>query len=370
MNRLFLIFVLAAVIIVSSGSFAVSRAQDEIKNHPWYVYTRRDAADNAMRELIFMDMLTGEAQIVDTYGTRFTIAGQSVIYWDSRLNRVRVATPDGQVSDHPFIQAEGGAYRVDWVYAPDGKHVAWTQSFRDAAGQLSTVTRFALADGSSLREVLRDGPRGDGLRVLPVAFDSSLRRLFMDYHPDGLSDLTAFPQYAGLFALDLEQGSTAFLPGEPGSFTGAGFGAGFFVRLTLTEDQTGFDVRVENLDTGLSRDIEALRLRGYTQAGDILVSPNGRYAVYSLASISGFGSSRQEVNTVFVLIDLVSMEQTPLTDPITTFVRPTAWTEDNSAVIFTSPQLDGTWKVTLQERALEKIAEPTFRGMLQLNEEF
>jgi hypothetical protein len=343
-----------------------AQAQDDVRNHPWAVYTRRDAVDAALRELIFMDLLTGDLERTPVYGARFTVAGPAVVYWDTRLNRVRMATPDGAIEDHPFIQADDGAYRVDWVFAPDHKHVAWTLTFRDGGNRLTTVTRTAKTDGSDVREVLREGPRDDGLRVHPVAFDSGSTRLYMDYQPDGLSELTAFPQYAGLFTLDLATGTTAFLPDEPGNFTGAGFGAGFFLRLALNADQNGFDLRVYDLDRGQDWIIPSLRLRGYTQAGDLLVSPNGRYAVYALASITGFGTASQQVNTLFVLVDLITMEQQPLTEPITTFVRPAAWTEDNTAVIFTSPQLDGTWKVTLTDRTLKRIAEPTFRGTLQL----
>jgi hypothetical protein len=188
----------------------------------------------------------------------------------------------------------------------------------------------------------------------------------MDYQPDGLTDLTAFPQYAGLFALNLEDGTTDFLPDEPGDFTGAAFGAGYFIRLTLTDDGTAFDVRVFNLDKAYDASIAAERRSGFTQAGSIVIAPNGRYAVYALAEIAQMGTPEQRVRTVFMLIDLVTMTQQPLTEPITTFVRPTAWTEDNSAVIFTSPQQDGTWKITLQDRRLNKIAEPTYLGALQI----
>lgn len=357
---------LAALLPLAGVATAQAPDQDDVRNHPWAVYTRRDALDPSLRELIFMDLLTGDLVSTRVYGARFTVAGPAVVYWDTRQNRVRMATPDGEVVDHPFIQGDDNAYRVDWVFAPDHKHVAWTLTFRDDARRLTTVTRTAKTDGSDVREVLREGPRDDGLRVVPVAFDSSNTRLYMDYQPDGLSELTAFPQYAGLFTLDLQTGQPEFLPDEPGNFTGAGFGAGFFLRLALNADQNGFDLRVYDLDRGRDWIIPALQLRGYTQAGDLLVAPNGRYAVYALASITAFGTANQQVNTLFVLVDLITMQQSPLTDPITTFVRPAAWTEDNTAVIFTSPQIDGTWKVTLTDRTLKRIAEPTFRGTLQL----
>jgi hypothetical protein len=206
--------------------------------------------------------------------------------------------------------------------------------------------------------------RSDGLRVMPVAFDHTQTHLYLDFQPDGVSALTAYPQYAGLFELDLNSGKWQFLEGEPGNFTGAGFGGEFFLRLSLTGDLSGFDLNVYNLNTKIRRKIPALQLRGtFSQAGDIVISPDGKQAIYALSQINSFGTPQQSIRTVFVLVDLVNMTQTNLTE-ITTFVRPVAWTEDNSAIIFTSPQQTGTWKINLQGTRLEKIAEPTYLGTL------
>lgn len=364
-GRLALIAVLAVLVLVGGV-----RAQDAEPpafnpNHPWQVFTRTDLNDPGAQTLIFLNLSTGELVSLPTTGARFTLTADSVVYWDTRLNRVRIATPDGTIRDHPFIQPQDGAFRVDWVFARGGKSVAWTQTTRASDGSLTTVTRTAEADGSNARVVLTDGPRSDGLRAFPVALSPDETALFMDYQPDGIADLTAFQQYAGLFRVALDSGETAFLSGEPGDFTGAGFGAGYFLRLALTDDNTGFDLRVLNLDSGLERVVPAQRQRGYTQAGDILISPDGRYAVYTLAEITAFGSPRQTVNTQFMLVDLLNLTQETLTPPITTFVRPVMWTEDNSAVIFVSPQIDGTWKVSLAGGGLEKIAEPSLLGIIK-----
>jgi hypothetical protein len=258
------------------------------------------------------------------------------------------------------------ARRIDWVATRDGKRLAWTQTNADGGGQLSTITQVAYASGEDQRVILADGPRPDGLRAMPVAFNSSHMRLYMDYQPDGVTGLTAYPQYAGLFTLELneDQPMPQFLPGEPGNFTGAGFGAGYFLRLTLTSDLAAFNVRAYSLDSGLDWTIPALRLRGFTQAGDILVSPDGHYAVYALSQITRFGTPEQAIQTVFMLVDLTDMSQAELTDPITEFVRPAAWTEDDTAVIFTSPQRDGTWKISLNDQNLVKVAEATYLGVL------
>jgi len=110
--------------------------------------------------------------------------------------------------------------------------------------------------------------------------------------------------------------------------------------------------------------IPALRLTGYDTAGDVLIAPDGSRAVYALAQISSDATAATPIRSVFVLVDLVALTQDALTDPVATFVRPVEWTEDNSAIIFTSPTLDGTWKISLATGRLERIAEATYIGRL------
>ncbi|MCU0496380.1 MAG: hypothetical protein MUF87_03395 [Anaerolineae bacterium] len=352
---------LLALCLILGWCFSLN-AQDDVRNHPFYVFLQRDPS--GLRELLFMDALTGDLTMVETFGERFTIFGRSVLYYEPSTARVMLATPEGETRPHPFVQLSADATRIDWSVASDGKLLAWTETRGNLAAGLTTITRVANADGSDQREIFTE-TRTDGIRALPVAFDYSQTALFMDYQPDGVDALTAFPQYAGLFSLSLNGGEPNFLPGEPGDFTGAGFGGELFLRLELTDDLTGFDLHVYNLETGFDRVIPALRLRGaFSQAGDILISPDQRFAVYALAQIRGFGTSDQSVRTVFVLVDLERMTQRSLAE-ITTFVRPVAWTEDDSAIIFTSPQRDGTWKINLQDGRLEQIAEPTYLGLLQ-----
>jgi len=71
---------------------------------------------------------------------------------------------------------------------------------------------------------------------------------------------------------------------------------------------------------------------------------------------------------VFMLADLITMTQRPLTDPITTFVHPVRWTDENSAILFTSPQVNGTWKILLADGDLRKVANEKFIGLLTSDE--
>jgi hypothetical protein len=184
--------------------------------------------------LVFVDLNSGEQTRVEANGERFTVVGGSVMFFDARIRSVKLATPDGRIEEHPFMMLTGNETRIEWAVSADGKRIAWTKIEGAAPEAISTVTRVADIDGANARTVFRE-TRQDGVRVQPVAFSSDGSRLYMDYHPDGLDALVVFPHYAGLFALDLSaedpQASMAFLPGEPGDFTGAGFGAGVLSAL-------------------------------------------------------------------------------------------------------------------------------------------
>lgn len=328
----------------------------------WEVFLQSDVDGTESDRLTFIDVLTGESNSVDVNGERYTLAGDAVMFFDRFGGQVMLAEPDGDLRPHPFIQPGVDTRRIDWLIDQDAKHIAWTLT-SGTPQSLTTLTTIANLDGTDSRQVLTDGPR-DSIRALPVAFSDDQSTLYMDFQPEGVADFTPYPQFAGLFALQLETSEQTYLPGEPGCFCGAGFGNGLFLRLRVASDLSGFDLNVHNLAGEVTQTLPALTLNNYTQAGDIVLSPDGTRAIYAVAQIRDFGAPSQSVRTVFVLVDLSTMSQTPLTDPITTFVEPLAWTEDNSAIIFTSRQRDGTWKISLSDGSLDKVAEATYLGVL------
>jgi hypothetical protein len=316
--------------------------------------------------LQFIDIQTGEATSVGVNGERFTLFGRAVMYYDPTANRVMLATPDGRTRNHPFIQPLPSTRRIDWVVSPDGVLVAWTLTAAQADGQLVTRTQVAGIDGSNPQEVLVDEPR-PGIRALPVALSADHTTLYMDYQPDGIGDVLPFRQYAGLFALDLKSGEMTMLPGEPGCFCGAGFGAGLLLRLSLAENLSGFDVIVRTLGSETLERIPAVGRADYTQASGLILSSDSTQAIYALAQVLDFGGPNQFVSTVFVHVDLVEGVQTVLTPPVSSLLEPVAWTEDDSAVIVTSadPFVNGTWKIDLEAGRVNRLANANYLGILR-----
>jgi hypothetical protein len=343
--------------------------EDDPANHPRQVFLQRSVDITGIDRLIFVDTLTGDETEIEVYGERYTLVNHAVMFYDLARSRVMLASSDGLLREHPFIQPNIETRRVDWIISDDGSHIAWTLTNTDENGFLTTITTVATVDGDNARRVLTDGPYSDGFRALPLAFNNDMSTLYMDLHLDGLNERMPFNQYVRLFAVDLATGETQSLPGEDTQvcICGADVNAGLFVRLSLSVPQNGFNVYVYDLNGDVQHSIDALGLRGYTNAGDVLISSDGRYAVYALVQINNFGTPQQTTRTVFALVDLSTMTQAVLTSPITTIVRPVRWTEDNTAIIFTSPTQDGTWKIALNDGRLERIAAATFLGTLHNN---
>ncbi|QPC84850.1 hypothetical protein G4Y79_10905 [Phototrophicus methaneseepsis] len=350
---------LLSLLLLMTGVAAVQSETGGI----WDVFLQRGAGENGSDALIFVDGLTGNSQTVSVQGERYTPLRDGILFYDASQRRILIARPDQTVEPHPFIRMDAEARRIDWIVSEDGRAIAWTLTYGTPEA-ITTITSVITPEIPRPQLVLEDGPQV-GVRALPIAFNETHSLLYMDTYPDGLERYVAYKLYAGLFQLDLSTGETSPLPGEPGCFCGAGVRRDKFVRLGLSGDLSGFDVHYFDLTSGQDRHIDAIRLSNFTQAGDVLVTEDGTLAVYALSDVSDFGTPEQSIRTVFMLIDLLSMEQRPLTEPITTYVHPLLWTEDNSAILFTSTQRDGTWKVSLDTGELLKVAEATYLGSIQ-----
>lgn len=355
-----------AICLVILVGYAPTSAQDEARI-PYMVYVEHDQDQFGLDHLLFINMQTGNQTRLDIYGERYTPFGYEILYFDRQTNRMMLVHPDGTTREHPFVQMPADAYRIDWVVSARYEMVAWTVTWRDQLGQLATITYVANADGANLREVLREiDLANENLRALPIRFSQDLGTLYLDKHPDGINPYLFFRQYVALYALDLIDNTTQALPEEFGNcICGAAILNRQFLRLRLASDLNGFDLYLYDLNTGAKTLFPPLRLTGYNTGGDILISPDGNLAVYALASVTPRPNQDPLTETVFVLVNFDAETQTVLTQPIQTFIRPIAWTEDNSAILFTSPRENGTWKVTLSNGRLNRVAQTTFIGILQ-----
>lgn len=346
--------------------FSVSIQAQDIRYHTWEVYVQQDVTNEGADRLIFLDVLTGDVTSAQIFGERYTPFGDKILFFDAVNRSVMTVNTIGTVTAHPFIQL-GTARRVDWVFSAEQRLIAWTLTYDEADG-LRTVTQVASRDGMNQRVIFENGARSDGLRALPIAFSVDSDALIMDFHPDMISTFAPYTQYAGLFRLSLADSSITALPDDDTPcFCSATLRAGQLIRLSVTSDLSGFDVLFFELASGVQDTIDAISLNGFTQAGNILISPDGRRAVYAMSQVPNFSEAPDEVRTILISVNLDTMAQEQLSDPITRYLRPIRWTEDNTAILFTSPDRDGTWKINLDDGELTRVAEATFIGILNGN---
>lgn len=306
--------------------------------------------------LTLNNLLTGEQTRITVRGTQFSVVGREVLFFDEDSRRVQIASPNGELHEHPLIQPSASARRIDWIASPVASLMAWTVT-EGTPDALSTTTYAASFDGADARIVLHDGPRA-GIRAFPVAFSDDGATLYMDYQPDTIADLAPLRQYAALFALDLANGAASSLPGEPGCYCGGAIGSGKFLRLALAE--SGFDLRVTDLARDTNTIIPSLGLAEYTQAGSVLIAPSGAYAIYTLLQ----SAPGAEVRSLFVLADLINGTQRLLNPeaPETRILRPVEWLEDDQAVLLVDSATSGTWRLNVQNGALTQVASASFIG--------
>ncbi len=360
--------VLLAAAVVSIGVMT-ARAQDN-GNGSVEVYVMRTppgGVDGAAR-LFFIDAVTGETITADVSGDRFSIVGDYVLYQDPASQTVFRAWPDGRTEPHPFIQPAPETVRLDWVVSPNRQWIAWTLVDRVENDALQTVTTLTRADGTNPRVIMLDGPDAF-LQVVPLALTNE-GIFFFDRQPQGVGDYFFYPQYASIHRLDTdaEVPTPELLPFEPNCFCGAGLSADghYFARLERLSDDGGYDVRLWDLPAGV--DVEAPSLAvSYQTAGGVLVAPDGRRVVYSLANnltIDSVESGRERF--MLAVVDRDSGSQRPaLFNQFLVPLLPVAWTEDGSGVILTNPRQDGTWKLILETGEVRQVAGGTLVGVIR-----
>ena len=355
---------LASALLTLLPLSAQDTSLPDAEHSSWDVYVRQSIDEPVLTDLIFLNVLTGETVIVSIAGERFTLLEGGVLFLDTDEGKLKVATPDGTIRVQAFITALDSAYRVDWVLSDDGQFIAWTVTDKATDNSLSTRTMVADVKGTEIREILADGPRTD-IRVLPVAFSADNQDLIMDAHPDGLDEYLPYLHYAGLFAIDLDNGTLKTLPGESPCYCAAGFGDNILLRLPPSVVSGGVDVIVTDVDTGETRQIPALALEGFGLAGRAIVNDDESLAIYALSAVYRYGLSDEEIRTVFVLVNLESDRQSIVSNPLVGTARILEWTGDGSVVRFTNPGLGGTWKLNLSDLHVTQVASATFLGRVK-----
>ncbi|MCY4464562.1 MAG: hypothetical protein OXE46_03395 [Chloroflexi bacterium] len=330
----------------------------------WDVFLQRDPLHADSATLSFINLLSGEAIEVEAKGSQFTISTIGVVYLDSEDEAVKLAQTDGRIRKHPFIDFAPGDHRIDWVVSADGARIAWTIARQLDDESLTSTTWLADGDGDNLRELLVDRPRA-GIRLLPVAFRPQSEQLIMEVRATKGVEAGPYMLRTGLFVLDFaaDEVVSRQLPAEQDCYCAFGVGADVMLRLAQT-GAGGFAAEVFALESDQSGVVEALPVADYLYAGNLIVSRDGSIAMYSMSQVDDEAGADSEFRTVLARIDLIAARQEIISRPIPALVRPIAFSEGNSALLFTTASENGTWKLWMVDQTISKVADGVYLGRM------
>lgn len=313
--------------------------------------------------LYFVDARTGLSSVATVEGSQHTLLDTGVLFQDAFTGQPRLAAPDGQITTLAWIAPATQGVVVRWVVSTDRNHIAWSEVQSDGTNVISLVYA-ARSDGGDRKQVLRFSSTRR-LAALPVHLATDGRTLYYTRQllPEpGAYDL--FERAADLYALDVRTGESTHLPDEPLCECAVGFTADGrqYARLQTEDDGNGFLVRLRDQAVGKLTILNAVDDLLHTQAGYVVVSPNGNIVLY--ASARGTGSLRSERWTL-TLADRDAGTQTLLTGALTDGIRPLTFALDGKSVILIGITKPGTWKMALADRRLRPISAYNYLGSLR-----
>ncbi|MCY4062549.1 MAG: hypothetical protein OXG53_09305 [Chloroflexi bacterium] len=340
-------------------------AQPELPLHSWDVFTRQNAENATHTDVIFIDLLSGDQSTISATGERFALANTGVIFFDTVERQVKLGKADGVIRDHPFINLTDEASRVDWAVSDDKDWIVWSISRELEDGRLITATWLADVAGTEIRELLVYGPR-DGIQLRPIGFGGDESEIFMEAMALGGEGSGIYARRTGLFALALADDElvTRALPGDQTCFCAVGFGANLMLRLAPNRAANGLDVEIFALNTGEKQVIAALSRGNYSEGGNILISADGKQAVYALSQIRETAAERGEIQSVLVYVDIENGRQRIASSPIASPIRPLRFSERNRAALVAAEQIGETLKVEFEDGRLVTVADAIYLGQI------
>ena len=354
------------ILLLNLPSYSQDVIGADLQQHLWDVFTKRNAANPSLTDVIFVNLLSGDQSTLSAPGERFTLTNSGVIFFDNVERQVKLGKADGIIRDHPFIIVNSETHRVDWAVSADREWIVWTISRRVEDGQLITATWLADVAGAEVRELLVYGPRA-GIQLLPIAFGEDQREVFMEAHAFGDDGLSPYRRRTGLFSLVLSEDElvTRALPGDQSCFCAVGFGANRMLRLAPNRELGGLDVEIYRLDGGEPLVIPALSRGNYSEGGNILLSADGTQAVYALSQVGEGADEGTEIRTVLIHVDIENGRQRIVSSPMPGPIRPLSFGEENRAALIAIGQRDSTLKVDLEDGRLIEAAAAVYLGQIR-----
>jgi hypothetical protein len=301
--------------------------------------------------VFFVDARTGLSTVALTNGYSHAILGNGVIYRDKATGNVGLATPDGTITQHPFIVAND---YLTWITSPNREWIIWIEG-KLQAGSLITNLYIARADGANRLIALKISS-SKLLTVRPVAVSDDGSTILYARETEDPKAYRVYPAYTDVYRLTVATGTSERIPGEPRCACAAGFTADGRVIFRIEGNAQGYTAHF--IEPSRPSDVLVAPVASrFNQSGDVLLSAGGDLAIYVLAR----GTANREAYTI-VVADAIGKTQRILADGLQNRLRPVGI--DKDALILSGWEKDGTYKIPLAGGALTQISAYSYLGAI------
>jgi hypothetical protein len=346
-----------------------SRAQAPI---PIEVFAEHDRSA-AIARLFFANPISGLSTPVTIEGfarerlvaEAFTVTALGVMFINPADGRVSLATPDGRITQHPFIpQLEDGLESVEWILSPNGRRIVWVEVYLIEGGRVSIIFS-ADVTGENLTQL--PPPPATVIdaahRIRPLTVTNDGEFLFYDIAtpaaPRSLTDY--FDDYQNVYVYINSRRTHQRLPGEPGCLCAAGISGSGHQFLRLRSDGGSFSLHLWNLDSNSER-IANTVAPAFAQAGDFFVPEGLSIALYSQAQ--NLEDSDPSAQFALMRVDLVSGTQTMLLGPSSQRFRASAVVDNGAAIMISDVYGGATFKLDVFTSEMALVSEQIWLGTM------
>ncbi|HVO42385.1 MAG TPA: hypothetical protein VMT34_07170 [Aggregatilineales bacterium] len=313
--------------------------------------------------LFFVDARTGLSSIVITNGTQHTLLEKGVLFQELGTGAVKIAYADGTIVPFDAIPAPGENTRVQWVISPNRHWLLWVSSRTDNT-TLSSDLYITALDNPTPRLILHASST-KGIETLPLAVADDGQTAYYTRLALAPKAYRLFTVAGDVFSLDVPSGKTTQLPADSPCACAVMPSADrrLFARLETNAAQGGFDLRLYDLSGSTNALFKSPGAAApQTQAGNLLISPDGAYIAYVSARgtpLTRFSPPEQYAVT---LVDVKRKVQRTLDTGLQVNLQPMSFSDDNTLLIAVGTDKDGTFKISLKDGTILQSSAYTYLG--------
>jgi hypothetical protein len=302
--------------------------------------------------VFFVDVRTGVSSTAITATDELLLVGNVVLFRDPTTGSVMAASTTGAVTPYPGVTT--GDY-FSWVASANHHWVTWAVGRRQGN---SLVTELYLADAGGTQKSVplrTSSTKNIGIRPLAVSDDGAVIYYTREEQQDAVSHLRGGA--SEVYQLTVATGEPTLLSNEPCKDCVTAISTDGRRALRLGSAARGIAGTLYDLSPRLIA--LTLNLEGVDQKVlSAYMAPGNNQAFYSVLQGSGANVGPYSI----IALDLVSKTQRMILANSAVGLRPIQLEQD--ALLLTTPDKDGTYKLSVSTGTLTQVSAYTYLGTL------